>query len=85
MKNGPLADETIENYAKEVLEAGAGLSRANPADIVRTDIKTYHAGEYHFAVAQAEVTNLMQLDEHLQSLTEALESLLKNVGWILRC
>lgn len=80
VKNGPLADETIENYAKEVLEAGAGLSRANPAEIVRTDIKTYHAGEYHFAVAQAEVTNLMQLDEHLQSLTEALESLTKERG-----
>jgi len=80
VKNGPLADETIENYAKEVLEAGAGLSRANPEDIVRTDIKTYHAGEYHFAVAQAEVTNLMQLDEHLQSLTGALESLTKERG-----
>ena len=80
VKNGPLADETIENYAKEVLEAGAGLSRANPEDIVRTDIKTYHAGEYHFAVAQAEVTNLMQLDEHLQNLTGALESLTKERG-----
>ena len=80
VKNGPLADETVENYAKEVLEAGAGLSRANPKDIVRTDIKTYHAGEYHFAVAQAEVTNLMQLDEHLQSLTGALDSLAKERG-----
>lgn len=80
VQNGPLAGETIENYAQEVLEAGAGLSRANPEEIVRTDLKLYQAGEYHFAVAQAEVTNLMQLDEHLHSLTEALESLTKERG-----
>ena len=63
-----------------MLEAGAGLSRADPEDIVSTDIKMYEAGGYEFAIAQAEVTNLMQLDEHLGVLTEALDNLRQQRG-----
>ena len=71
----PLAGESIESYGKAVLSAGAGLSNRDPKDVVSTDIKSYDAGGFKFAVAQAEVTDLMQLTEHLQPLCSALDDL----------
>ena len=71
----PLKGETIESYGKAVLSAGAGLSNRKPEQIVSTDIKPYEAGGYKFAIAQAEVTDLMQLAEHLEPLTKALNDL----------
>jgi len=43
--------------------------------VVSTDIKPFEAGGYKFAVAQAEVTDLLQLTEHLQPLQTALNDL----------
>jgi manganese-dependent inorganic pyrophosphatase len=71
----PLKGETIESYGKAVLSAGAGLSNRKPEQIVSTDIKPYEAGGFHFAIAQAEVTDLVQLAEHLDPLTKALNDL----------
>jgi len=72
---GPLKGETIESFGKAVLSAGAGLSNREPEEIVSSDIKAYEAGGFKLAIAQAEVTDLMQLDEHLASLTKALDAL----------
>ncbi len=71
----PLKGETIESYGKAVLSAGAGLSNRKPEEIVSTDIKLYEAGGFKFAIAQAEVTDLVQLSEHLGPLTKALNDL----------
>lgn len=71
----PLRGESIESYGKAVLSAGAGLSNRNPEEVVSTDIKTYEAGGFKFAIAQAEVTDLLQLSEHLAPLTKALDEL----------
>ncbi len=71
----PLAGETIESYGKSVLSAGAGLSNRDPKDVVSTDIKPYEAGGFKFAIAQAEVTDLMQLTEHLKPITSAMDDL----------
>lgn len=71
----PLKDETLESYGKQVLEAGAGLSTRDPDEIVSTDLKTYEVAGLKFAVAQAEVTDLMRLSEHLDVLTKSLETL----------
>jgi len=72
---GPLKGETIESFGKAVLSAGAGLSNRKPEEIVSSDIKAYEAGGFKLAIAQAEVTDLMQLNEHLAPLTEALDAL----------
>src|SRR6185369_3765495 len=61
----PLRGETIESYGKAVLSAGAGLSNRKPEEIVSTDIKQFEAGGFKFAIAQAEVTDLMQIVDHL--------------------
>ncbi len=71
----PLKGETIESYGKAVLSAGAGLSNRDPKEIVSTDIKPYEAGGFKLAIAQAEVTDLVQLAEHLDPLIKALDDL----------
>lgn len=71
----PLKGETIESYGKAVLSAGAGLSNRKPEEVVSTDIKAFEAGGFKFAVAQAEVTDLLQLHEHLAPLKAALDEL----------
>jgi manganese-dependent inorganic pyrophosphatase len=71
----PLKGETIESYGRQVLSAGAGLSNRSPEEIVSNDIKPYDAGGFKFAIAQAEVTDLVQLPEHLPALTKALDDL----------
>ncbi len=75
VRNGPLAGETIASYGKQILSAGAGLASRKPEEIVSTDLKAYEAGGFRFAIAQAEVTDLVQLSDHLEPITEALVSL----------
>src|SRR5512139_1236167 len=72
---GPLKGETIDSYGKAVLSAGAGLSNRKPEEVVSTDIKSFEANGFKFAVAQAEVTDILELAEYLQPLTEALDAL----------
>jgi manganese-dependent inorganic pyrophosphatase len=76
----PLRGETIESFGKAILSAGAGLSNRKPEEVVSTDIKSYDAGGFKFAIAQAEVTDLMQLSEHLAPLTQALVELKDRQG-----
>lgn len=71
----PLKGETIVSYGEAVLSAGAGLSNRTPEEIVSNDIKPYEAAGFNFAIAQAEVTDLVQLSEHLVPLTKALNDL----------
>ncbi len=71
----PLKGETIESYGKAVLSAGAGLSNRDPKDVVSTDIKSFEGGGFKFAVAQVEVTDILQLTEHLEPLQKALNKL----------
>ncbi|MFZ5910982.1 MAG: DHHA2 domain-containing protein [Chloroflexota bacterium] len=75
VKKGPLAGETVQSYGQQVLSAGAGLSSRAPDEVVSTDLKAYEAGNYRFAIAQAEVTDLLQLTEHLAALDASLKTL----------
>ena len=71
----PLEDETLQTFGEKVLQAGSGIAAREPEDIVSTDLKLYEAGGNNFAIAQAEVTDLMQLDEHLEALFNSLQDL----------
>lgn len=75
VRNGPLAGESIQSYGEQVLRAGAGLSARQPNEIVSTDLKLYDAGGFHFAIAQVEVTDLLQLQEYLEALYQSLNDL----------
>jgi manganese-dependent inorganic pyrophosphatase len=76
----PLKGETIESIGKGVLSAGAGLSNRDPNEIVSNDIKAYEESGFKFAIAQAEVTDLVQLAEHLDPLSNALIALKDKQG-----
>ena len=73
--NSPLEGETIQTFGQQVLNAGSGLSLRDPDEVVNTDLKAYEAGNFRFAIAQAEVTDLVQLAEHLANLNKALATL----------
>jgi manganese-dependent inorganic pyrophosphatase len=79
-RSSPLSGETIDSYGDQVLRSGAGLSTRDPDEIVSTDLKLYEAGGFNFAIAQAEVTDLLQLDEHLEDLETALNKLRERMG-----
>ena len=76
----PLKGETIESYGKALLNAGAGFSNRKPEEVVSADIKAFEAGGFKFAVAQVEVTDLMQLREHRETLATALDDLKNQRG-----
>ncbi len=80
VRSGPLAGETIQTYGQQVLRAGSGLTTRDPGEIVSTDLKVYEAGGMNFAIAQAEVTDLLQVDEHLNVLKDALQELQQRRG-----
>jgi manganese-dependent inorganic pyrophosphatase len=74
-RGAPLVNETVQSFGKQVLAASAGLSTRTPEEIVNSDLKLYEASTYQFAIAQVEVTDLMQLAEHLDKLRAALTAL----------
>jgi manganese-dependent inorganic pyrophosphatase len=76
----PLKGETVESFGRSVLSAGAGLSNRDPNEIVSNDIKAYEESGFKFAIAQAEVTDLVQLAEHLDPLSNALIALKDKQG-----
>jgi manganese-dependent inorganic pyrophosphatase len=75
VRGGPLHGESIKSFGEKVIQAGAGIETRAPAEIVNSDMKTYEAGGFRFAVAQVEVTNLIQLDDNLAPLQRALREL----------
>lgn len=79
--SGPLKGETIQSYGMAILSSGAGLANRSPHDVVSTDIKPYEGGGFKFAIAQAEVTDLLQIREHLGALQSALNELREKRGF----
>lgn len=74
-ESSPLRDVTIQSYGQNILNAGTDLINRDPHEIVSTDIKMYEAGGYKFAVAQVEVSDLMQVAENHANLQNALNDL----------
>jgi manganese-dependent inorganic pyrophosphatase len=75
-----LVNETIRAYGDKVLAAGTGLAARAPREVVSTDMKIYHSGQYQFAISQAEVSDQNEVTDHLDSLTNALEELRESKG-----
>jgi manganese-dependent inorganic pyrophosphatase len=71
----PLEGESIESYGKKVLSAGTGLSTRDAMDVVTSDMKKYDTDSIRFAIAQAEVSDLYELNEFLEPLKDALQEL----------
>ena len=78
--SGPLSGETIDSFGRQLLEAGAGLVSRDPASVVSGDLKVYEEGGHKFAISQIEVTDHLELADHLDGLRKALEDLRKEQG-----
>jgi len=68
-----LKDETLETYAEKILGAGTGLGSQPAEEIIKRDVKVYDSGGYKFAISQAEVSDLYELNEHKDALKKALK------------
>lgn len=75
IKNSPLENETVQTFGIRVLEASAGLSNRNPREVVTSDLKFYTAGKYSFAIAQSEVTDLNEVQDHVKPLQMSLDEM----------
>lgn len=75
-----LSGESIQSFGQKILNAGAGLTSHTPEEIVSNDMKVYQAGGMQFAIAQVEVSDLMELGEHQVDLNHALTSLKNRRG-----
>ena len=75
-----LVDETIDSFGHKLLAAGSGLSARTAVEVINGDMKIYNAGKYHFAISQAEVSDLMEVVDHLPILTEELGRLQRSKG-----
>jgi len=71
----PLEGATMESFGRELLEAGAGLARRDPWEVVTTDLKVYEAASQKVGVAQVEVTDLVELSKRAEVLVQALDRL----------
>jgi manganese-dependent inorganic pyrophosphatase len=76
----PLTGETIDSFGKSIIQAGVGLESRDAMEIVTSDLKSYQADGFNFAIAQAEVTNQMQLTDNLKRVTAALNLLREQRG-----
>ena len=57
ISGSPLAGMDIQSFGHAVITAGAGLSVRTQEDVVSSDMKTYAAGGFNFAISQAEVSD----------------------------
>lgn len=75
-----LKNETIESYAEKVLSAGSGLGTRPAEEVINGDLKVYTAGDYKFSISQVEVTDLYELNKHLETLESALKAFRESKG-----
>lgn len=75
INGSPLELETQDSFGQKVLSASAGLSNRSASDVVSSDLKIYKAGNFDFAISQAEVSDLHEVSEHLVDFKYALDEL----------
>jgi manganese-dependent inorganic pyrophosphatase len=71
----PFANETMESFGQKVLSAGSGLRTRPASEVVQTDMKVYTSEPYHFAISQAEVSDMVEVSDHISELQKSLEDL----------
>lgn len=75
VKGSPLEGETVESFGGQLLQAGAGLATRDPDEIITGDLKVYDEDGHRFGIAQVEVTDLVELSDHMEGLRSSLKSL----------
>lgn len=76
----PFVNETLESYGKKIISAGSGLSTRPAEDVVLSDMKMYQMEPFHFAVSQAEVSDMVEVTDHIPALQQALIDMQRSRG-----
>ena len=76
----PLEGETLESFGEALLKAGTGLAAREAQAIVTGDLKIYDSAGLRFGISQVEVTDHLEVEEHLVRLGEAMEALIESRG-----
>ena len=76
-----LENETLDSFAERLLGAGSGLGSQPPSEIINRDVKIYTSGGFKFAISQAEVSDINELNEHKEDLQKALKMYRKGTGF----
>lgn len=69
-----IAGQDAASFAEEIFSAGSIIQIESPETVIRSDMKTYHEGGYHFSVSQVEELGYDNFWEYREALDEALES-----------
>ena len=75
-----LEHETLRSFGEKVLRAGTGLGTRDSEEIVTSDMKLYDEGGYKFVISQVEVSDLYEVTEHFEALTNTLSDLRERRG-----
>jgi len=78
--NIQFCDETLESFGQKVIKAGSGLQTRQADEVIKTDLKKYDQLPFHFAIAQAEVSDMVEVDEFVPELQKALEEMQTSAG-----
>lgn len=76
----PFVEETFDSFGRKVISAGSGLHTRPAEDVVTTDLKIYHQEPFQFAIAQAEVSDMVEVGEYIPKLQKALEDMQTRKG-----
>jgi manganese-dependent inorganic pyrophosphatase len=68
-----IAGESADELADEIFSAGSLIKSEEPENVVRSDFKIYHEGNFRFSVSQVEELGFDNLWEHRKTLDDALE------------
>jgi manganese-dependent inorganic pyrophosphatase len=68
----PYESETLESFGRKVISAGSGLTTRPASEVITSDLKVYQMDPFHFAVAQAEVSDMVEVADHITELQQAL-------------
>lgn len=72
--------EAMLEYGWQLLQAGAGLESRSAESIVSGDCKEYESNGMRFAVAQVEVTDLLEIEARRGEVCDALCAIKNNRG-----
>ena len=74
-------DDDVNSFAEKLLASGSGLGARPAEEIVSGDLKYYDVGEYKFGIAQAEVSDLYEVEEYLDILKKSLIEMRESKGF----
>jgi manganese-dependent inorganic pyrophosphatase len=78
--SGIIPFKNYQDFGKELLTAGSGMSVAPVDTLISTDLKIYETGGFNFGLAQVEVGSLVELIPRINEISKGLDSMCRSKG-----